>query len=352
MVPSGGAPVTMKTLAERVGVSVATVSNAYSRPDQLSGELRDQILAAASELGYPGPSVAGRALRSGRNDVCGFLFSGELSHAFSDPYAIIFLAGLSESVEEFGASVLLLKAPTTEGEARALERAPIDALVANSTVSSHEGIDLLRRRGVRIVRTRPSDAGDWVGINDPSSARLVARHLTRLGHRRFAVVTPGPATGRVKEWSYRPDRPVPGMADGSYENLRLRGLWEELEPDDLRVVRAGGNTREAGRAAGARALDVQDRPTAVIALSDVLAFGILDAVRARGLEPGRDISVTGFDDLPEADFLGLTTLRQPIAEKGRLAGRLAMDPDYPQRQINLPVQLVVRASTGPAPADR
>lgn len=66
-------------------------------------------------------------------------------------------------------------------------------------------------------------------------------------------------------------------------------------------------------------------------------------------DPGRDISVAGFDDVPEAAFLGLTTVRQPIAEKGRLAGRLALDPRYAPRRITLPIELVVRSSTGPAP---
>lgn len=345
--PSGG-PVTMKTLAERLGVSVATVSNAFGRPDQLSAALRERILAAADELGYAGPSAAARALRSGHSDVCGFLFGGELSLAFSDPYSIIFLSGLSETLEEFGASVLLLREPVGEGATQALQRAPIDALVANSTVSSEDGVELLRRRGVRIVRTRRSEEGDWVGINDAAAARLVARHLTRLGHRDIVVVTSGAPAGEADEWAYRPDHPIPGATDGSYETQRIRGLWDELSPAALRVVRASGNTRAAGRAAAAQALDIRDRPTAVIAMSDVLAFGILDAVRARGLEPGRDVSVCGFDDLPEAEFLGLTTLHQPVADKGRLAARLAMDPGYPQRQIYLPVQLVVRSSTGPA----
>lgn len=339
----------MKTLAERVGVSIATVSNAYSRPDQLSADLRAEILATAEELGYSGPNAAGRALRSGRNDVCGFLFSGELSQAFSDPYSVIFLSGLSETLEQFGASVLLLRAPTGERANEALRRAPIDALVASSTVSDRRDFDLLRKRGVRIVGTGRSDEGDWVGINDAGAARLVGRHVTRLGHRDVVVIAPGAPSDRVSEWAYSPQRPLPGIPDSSYENQRIRGLWDELSPGVLRVVQAGSNTREAGRRAAAPALDVQDRPTAVVALSDVLAFGVLDAARERGLVPGQDLSICGFDDLPEADFLGLTTLHQPIAEKGRLAGRLAMDPDHPQRQISLPVQLVVRASTGPAP---
>lgn len=134
-----------------------------------------------------------------------------------------------------------------------------------------------------------------------------------------------------------------------YDRERLNGLAEKMPGAEIRVVIAGPNTREAGRAAAGYVLDDQDRPTAIVALSDVLALGVWDAVADRGLKPGRDISLSGFDDLPDAGFLGITTIRQPIARKGELAGRLAMDPDYPERQITLPIELVVRASTGPAP---
>jgi len=84
-------------------------------------------------------------------------------------------------------------------------------------------------------------------------------------------------------------------------------------------------------------------------LSDVLALGTWDAAQERGLTPGRDLSITGFDDIPDAGFLGITTVHQPITEKGRMIGRLAMDPAYPTRQITLPIELIVRSSTGPAP---
>ena len=117
----------------------------------------------------------------------------------------------------------------------------------------------------------------------------------------------------------------------------------------IRVLTAGHNVRESGRTAGAYVLDVQDRPTAIVALSDVLALGVWDAAQQRGLTPGHEVSIAGFDDLPDAAFVGLTSVHQPIVEKGRLAGRLAMDPEYPDRQILLPIELKVRTSTGPAP---
>jgi DNA-binding LacI/PurR family transcriptional regulator len=341
--------VTMKTLATKLGVSVTTVSNAYSKPDRLSTELRDQILATAKDLGYCGPSAAGRALRSGKTDVCGFLFHGGVSHAFSDPYSIMLLGGLSEAAEEYGASVLLLRAPAAEEATnQMLQRAAIDALVVGR-IGKETGLEQLRQRGVRIVSTEPSRDGDWVTINDAKAGRLIGKHLARLGHRRVVVIASGASKGGIEAFDYSPDGMDEGLFSGTYESERIRGLWEKMPDARITVVFAGHCVRASGRAAAAHVLDVQDRPTAIVALSDVLALGAWDAAQERGLTPGRDLSITGFDDVPDAGFLGITTVHQPITEKGRLIGRLAMDPDYPTRQITLPIELVVRSSTGPAP---
>ena len=329
--------VTMKVLAQHLGVSVATVSNAFSRPDQLSTQLRRDILAAADQLGYPGPHAAGRALRSGRHDVCGFLYGGELASTFLDPYSVLFLAGLSESVEAARASVLLLRA--TDGDDSALRRAAIDAVVAPSANAAGEQLAILRARGVRVVGTQRAPSGDWVAIDNVEAGRLVARHLAGLGHRDVTVIAPVNAPVPVAE-------PAVEAALTGYLSDRVAGIREVLP--SVRVRGCGGNTREAGRQTGAVVLDVQHRPSALIALSDLVAFGVADAVRQRGLTLGGELSLAGFDDLPDAAYAGLTTVRQPIREKGWLAGRLAMDPDLPERQVTLPIELVVRHSTGPA----
>ena len=91
------ARVTVRTLAEALGISVSTVSNAYNRPDQLSSKLRARILSKADELGYAGPDAAARALRSGRAEAVGVVLTERLSYAFSDPYAIGFLTGFAKS---------------------------------------------------------------------------------------------------------------------------------------------------------------------------------------------------------------------------------------------------------------
>jgi DNA-binding LacI/PurR family transcriptional regulator len=122
------------------------------------------------------------------------------------------------------------------------------------------------------------------------------------------------------------------------------GSWS-----DVLVLNAEANSRTAGAAAVAYALDRAERATAIVACTDVLALGVLDALATRGLRPGRDVSVTGFDDIPEAADAGLTTVRQPSTDKGRIAGELLLDsPEDPaRRHVVLPTSLVVRASTGP-----
>ena len=124
----------------------------------------------------------------------------------------------------------------------------------------------------------------------------------------------------------------------------------------MRVIVEQDKDGLSRRAAQMVAELVRRKPRCVLGMAtgttpadDVLALGVWDAIQQRGLVPGRDVSVAGFDDLPDAEFIGLTSVHQPIAEKGRLAGRLAMDPDYPQQQILLPIELKVRTSTGPVP---
>lgn len=339
-------PITMKTLADALGVSVTTVSNAYSRPDRISKDLRERVLAGGKELGYAGPSAAARALRSGRTDVCGFLYGGELAQAFSDPYVAIFLTGLGETVETYGSSVLLLRSPHgDEPEAQLLRRAAIDALVLTLPRTQHPSLSELAGRGVRIVGTQADAEGDWVAIDDVAAGRQVGRHLAELGHRDIAVVVPSHQPGQ-------PGATPAAAADvvaGSFEGQRLAGLAAELPGARVRVFRAGQYGRESGRLAGTAALEDAAPPTAIVGVSDVLALGVRDAARARGLALGSELSIVGFDDIPDAARVGLTTVRQPMREKGRLAGRLAMDPDFSDRQILLPTELVVRSSSGPAP---
>ena len=134
---------------------------------------------------------------------------------------------------------------------------------------------------------------------------------------------------------------------------RLRGLRAAM-PADLVVVSAGHNAPASGVSAARWILDElieldgPDAPTAVVGLSDVVALGVLEVLRARGVGVPSQLSVCGFDDIPAAEAAGLTTMRQPIEGKGRIVGELLLDPDATPRQVLLPMELVARTTTGPA----
>ncbi len=139
------AGVTLKTVAKAVGVSPSTVSNAYNKPGQLSAALRERILTTAQELGYAGPDASARALRSGKAGAIGVLFTDKLAYAFSDPYAVGFLAGLAEVAEEFSTSLLLMPLSSTDitGGSNAVQQASIDGAAIFCVPGSHPALEIL-----------------------------------------------------------------------------------------------------------------------------------------------------------------------------------------------------------------
>jgi DNA-binding LacI/PurR family transcriptional regulator len=341
----------MKTVAATVGVSPSTVSNAYNKPEQLSAELRDRIFAAARELGYAGPDAAARTLRSRRAGAIGLLLTERLSFAFSDPFVVGMLAGLSEVAERTRTGLLLIPLPRRETGAdddairesvETVRSAVVDGVVAYCVDDGHPALDVIASRGLPFVHGDDSLPGRRVVIDETGATRAVGEYLARLGHTDVAMVvdsgrgpiTPGELTDEALLYTNGRQR-LQGVREGLGDGARLT------------VISGGHNSVESGRAAAEVALDRRDRPTAIVAAGDVLAFGVLDAVRRRGLQPGRDISITGFDDIPAAEAAGLTTIHQPVREKGRLFGRMLLDPTYTEQRVVLPTELIVRSSTGP-----
>lgn len=340
----------VRSVAMAVGVSPATVSNAFNRPEKLSSGLRARVLAEAAAQGYSADPTA-RSLRTRRTGAIGVVLTVSQSYAFSDPYFTELLAGLAEVTEPAGCGVLLVPvghcspaAPpeTVAAAVHAVERAGIDGALADGLDDGHPVVQALRQRGLPLVTSSPG-LGRSVRVDDLATGRLVGEHLAGLGHRHVAVVVahpdpPGTAHGDVVESELYP-----------YSRQRLAGIRDGLGPDAQVVVVSGGrNAHASGRLAGGMALDARQRPTAIAADSDVLALGVVEALVDRGLAPGPDVAVTGFDDLPAAARADLTTIRQPIREKGRLMGRMLLEPDSLDGQVVLPAELVVRGSTAGA----
>ena len=348
--------VTLQTIADKLGVSRTTVSNAFSKPDQLTPKLRTKIFKIADELGYCGPDPAARSLRTGKVGAFGLLLNESLSYTVTDPAAVLLLQGVAEVFDERNAGLLIL--PNASDRTLGV-RPVLDALVDGFVIYSVADDDprltpvLARKIPTVIIEEPVLDGVALVGLDDLAGARQIAEHVIGLGHRRLAVVTFPLAED---EWSgfVGPERMARATIrltrdrlNGFAEAARANGIdWESVRVYETRI-----NTVDEARRAAGILLDSADRPSAILAISDQLAIGVIEAARERGLNVPCDLSVTGFDDIPDAARTDppLTTIRQPLREKGALAARLLLDGwDGPPPVHILPTDLIVRASTGPA----
>lgn len=184
----------MTRVAEELGISAMTVSNAYNRPDQLSEALRERIFEAAERLGYAGPDPVARSLRRQRTNLAGVLYSNPLSYAFDDPAQVLFLKGVAAATEEAVMGLVLVPGSvgiSVEERASAVIDAAVDGFIVYSIADDDPLVGAaLRRRLPTVTVDQPlREDMPFVGIDDRVAARAAAEHLVSLGHERFGVVS-------------------------------------------------------------------------------------------------------------------------------------------------------------------
>jgi DNA-binding LacI/PurR family transcriptional regulator len=352
-------PATLASLAAELGVSRTTVSNAYNRPDQLSAPLRERVLEAARRLGYPGPDPVARSLRTRKAGAVGLLLTEALSYAFRDPAATGFLEGLALACEQANQGLLLVPVSPDHADVTAVHQAGVDGFVVYSVREDDPHfLAVLERPVPTVVCDQPTgvEGVDRVGVDDRAGMLGLARHLTALGHRRFGVIcmrlaaghNDGPASVQRQEaitYPVQRDR-LAGVRDGLAE---VGVSWA-----DVPVIERFEHSVEAGRDAAAELLSAHSDLTAVVCTSDILALGAMQHAATRGLSIPEDLSVTGFDGVPEAGRAGLTTVRQPVLEKGRIAGELLLQRGdrNRSRRVTLPTELVVGVTSAEPRADQ
>jgi DNA-binding LacI/PurR family transcriptional regulator len=349
--------VTLQTVADKVGVSRMTVSNAFSRPDQLSAPLRDRILAAAADLGYIGPDPAARALARGTTSTVGIVLTSLVQSAFSDEVATAFLGAIASELAPSGLSLTLLSTVESAGRVPARD-VPMDGAVVFHCDPGSPALDWLQRRRLPMVYVDQIPATDIpsVNVDDRGGARAGAEHLLALGHRRIGVVS----ADIVAPHGVMTVDPSPGRR--SYvAGERIAGWREALAGAGVEpvIVNQPHPTEEDGYEALELLLGAAPDITAVLCFADTLAHGVMLAAQSRGLVLPQDLSVVGFDDNPLAARLrpALTTVRQDVHAKGRLAAGALVElveatrtggaDVAPPAQILLPTELVVRESTAP-----
>lgn len=336
-----------------MGVSVTTVSHAFNKPDRVAPATRERVLRAAAEMGYTGPNPVARQLRLGHAGAIGVVYSDELGFAFDDPATAAILGGLSRACGTRGLNLLLVPlGPTASGaQPEALANAAVDGFVVYSVSEHAPGVDQVLARGLpTVIIDSPQDipTASFVGLDDRGATRTLAEYLMHLGHRRIGVISSRLAASRYNGPA-GPDR----WNDAPYVIIanRIRGIHDALaaDPGAIPIEERFDNTIESGTQALHDLLDRHPELTAVCCLTDVLALGALAAAAQRGLTVPGDLTITGWDDLPEARRMGLTTIGQPLAAKGQAAGEVLLGTSHAAQRLILPTSLEIRRTSAPPP---
>ena len=336
---------TMRDVAELAGVSIQTVSLVVNGKAQIGEATRARVRDAIRQLGYI-PHVAAQTLRSGYSGNIGLLIPDAHNHHFWS-----YVQGVEEVAVQHNYSVLLTISnldPDCERRAlRSLIEQRVDGLVLMLSYPELfcDELQALRRRGKPIIGSDVigGDAltcsGDEVAIPYDRMTKEMMAHLLGLGHQRIGLIhsvgRPEHASERVS--AYRTSLDEVGIPIDECLIARCRPTFVD--------------TFEAAQ----RLLDLRPRPTAILGICDLAAFSAMQAALQRGLRIPQDISIAGFDDIEIAALLtpGLTTGRAHSLEAGRTLARFLLDrianPDLPPRRVEMPVELVIRGSTGPCP---
>ncbi len=344
--------ITLADLAKAAGVSRTTASNAFNRPDQLSAELRERILSTAQALNYPGPNPMARMLRTGRAGALGLVFADSIPYAFSDPATLALLRGIGEICEREHEAIAILPVDHDISVPPAVYTAAVDGFLVYCVPNGAPVLKALKERGLPVVAIDQHDftLGPSVVIDDEAAAYEACRHLTDLGHRDFGVLTldltdtsrGGPVT-----------HDSIGDIEFAVSKRRLLGYFRAFEqvsinPFDQRIIEIAFNSQRAAEGVVRGWLQSPRPPTAILGMSDRLALGAMRAARELGVDVPKDLSIVGFDDTDQAVIATppLTTVRQPIVEKGRLATKLLLEARRSGVHC-LKTELVVRGSTAP-----
>jgi LacI family transcriptional regulator len=326
---------TIMDVARESGVSYSTVSRALNGYEFVKPSTREKVLRAAEKLGYV-PNQQARSLAGGRSNLIGILVP-----TLDNAYISEIIRGIDEELAKSHYNLILYTTHHHRGNEASyvatIVNSAADGLLLVVPLSSNHYLDILREQQFPHVLIDQSDlteqssaisATNWQGAYDAT------QYLIELGHRRIGFVT--------------------GLMELTSTMERLEGHRAALidfgiAPDES-LIAMGDFREQGGYLAAQRLLDLSARPTAIFASNDLSAFGVMDAIRQRGLRIPDDISVMGFDDIPQASIVHpkLTTVRQPLEQMGRMAVRMLLkhlaNPDQPPSRLTLATRLLVRES--------
>lgn len=336
---------TMRDVAQAAGVSAMTVSNVLNgRRGRVSPATVSLVEEAIARLGYV-PDGAARALSARSSGIVALVYRGDADDgpALANPHDSVLVGEVERRVSASGRHLMIHAAADVVTTAGNLRTWNVDGAILLGVLAPQVA-ELRRLSDVPMVLVDTADdAVATVGVDDVGGGYLAGAHLAGLGHRRVAFVGPDAAVGGVVADRHR----------GWRTALAEHGVAQDV------VLRTATSSFEAGLDAATRLLAARELPTAVFCTADVLAIGLLKGLLAAGVRVPADVSIIGFDDLPECRHLtpALTTVRQDVRAKGRSAADLlaqlmvrsadAAAPDLVPPRTTLPVELVPRDTVAP-----
>ena len=336
-------PVTIRDVARQAGVGVGTVSRVINKSDAVSDSTRQKVLAAIAKLDFTPHSTA-RRLSLGKT-----LTVAVVLPFFTFPSYIERLRGVDAVLGESPYDLVLFNVETPtrrDAVVRDLSRRErVDGVLIMSLPPTDSELKRFRHAGLPVVLIDGyhSDLG-CVFVDDVKGGYIATRHLIDLGHRRI---------GFISDYLENP------MGFISMQH-RFVGYYQALEEADIsfrpQYHRQGRHGRAAARAMAHELLSLPNRPTAIFAHSDTQAIGAIEAANDLGLRVPEELSVIGYDDIDAAAYLQLTTVQQLLYESGEAGTQMLLDQllaaeevDDEPHAVELPVELVVRGTTGPPP---
>ncbi len=334
-------PVTSLDVAQAAGVSSATVSRVLNNKGHVSPETRRLVLQTAERLGYVANPQA-RSLAGGRSHVVGLLV-----HGMESSYMGAIVRGIDRALSAALYDLMLYTTHYRQAQEAdyvgAITRGLADGLLLVLPRDPAAYLASLQQQHYPYMLVDHQGLGDYrrsVGATNVEGAYEATRYLIELGHRRIGFIT-GPQTLGCA---------VDRLA-GYREAMADAGL--ALDPA---LIRPGEFFQPQGFVCAEQLLALPERPTAIVASNDEIAFGVVEAARIHGLRLPEDLSVVGFDDTPRASQVHppLTTIRQPLEQMGQVAAErllaLIEDPTLVVERITLPTELIIRGSCCPPPA--
>lgn len=334
--------VRIEAVAQKAGVSPTAVSFAFNTPDRLNAQTVIRILEAANELGYT-PNPHARALLAKSIGVIGVLAPQSLPSIFANPFFSAFHEGVGQVCDQHNLSVLTISS-VSESLAQASANAPVDGLIVVGLDELHPEISLLHRRKMPfVIVDGDANVAPSVNVDDESGAYQAAHFLIEAGHRRIACLT------FEIDYSTAHHGELHGVGRRRLDGYK-RAFTDAGLPWNDQCLFPTVASAAAGAEAFHRLMALPAPPTAILAVADIIAIGVLQAAVASGLRIPDDLAIIGYDDIPLASWTtpALTTVHQPILEKGEIATQQLLSRiagEIPaETHIQLPTTLIVRQS--------